>query len=94
MHEATEYLRDQVIENIRLYQSGRITTDTLATRITHLNFDGRLTDEVRADDPELALIIEDYAPYLEVDPESYVDYLERIVTYASPDSGCRPFGRI
>lgn len=89
MHDATKYLRGQVIEIVRLYRSGRITTDTLATRITHLNFDGHLTDGVRVDDPELALIIEDYAPYLEVDPESYVDYLERIVTYASPDSGCR-----
>lgn len=82
MDKATEHLRKQVIDTVRLYQSGDIAIDKLATHITHLALDVRRMDEVWDSDPELATIIEHLAPDLEVDPNNQ-DYIALIVGYAS-----------
>lgn len=78
----TRSLRRVVLNTIDRYESGTISVDLLATRITHLNFHDDFTDDARDADPELACIIEELAPDLEVDP-TYVDNLDRIVKYAS-----------
>lgn len=86
MNNQVEHLRKQVIDTVRLYQSGDITIDKLATRITHVGLlDDRLMDEVWDSDPELATIVEHLAPDLEVDPDNQ-DYIALIVAYASARS--------
>ncbi|WP_157931082.1 hypothetical protein [Mycobacteroides abscessus] len=83
MDNQINHLRKQVIDTVRLYQSGELIIDKLATRITHMGlFDDRLMDAVWDSDPELATIVEHLAPDLEVDPDNQ-DYIALIVAYAS-----------
>ncbi|WP_100480649.1 hypothetical protein [Mycobacteroides abscessus] len=85
MNSQIDHLRKQIIDIVRLYQSGDIAVDKLATRITHLALDDRLMDEVWDSDPELATIVEHLLPDLEVDPNNQ-DYIALIVAYASGHS--------
>ncbi|MEV8180545.1 hypothetical protein [Specibacter sp. NPDC078692] len=64
-----------LLEELRLRE---ISLDVFSSAVTQLNFDPRFNDEISYVDPNLAEIIEDIAPDIEVEPEFANEKLERI----------------